>query len=59
MSYPDFEYCSLVLIHVAVVRRTEYGYDTWHLVRLLPVVHFVALALDLMRPDNECQVVII
>ncbi len=51
--------CSLIFIDIAIVRGAEYSYNTWQLLRFLPVMDFVTLHLHLMRSDNQCQVVVV
>ena len=55
----NFDDSPFVLIYVAIVGSTEYCDNTGQLLRFLPVMYFIALALYLMCSYYKGEVVVI
>ena len=52
ISYFKFNYCPFVVIEITVIGRWKYCYDCWELFLSSPMIHFKAISLGLMCPNN-------
>lgn len=53
INYFEFDYCTFIVVKVAIIWRWKYCYHSWELFLSSPMIHFKSISLCLMSSNNR------